>query len=156
MNRATATTLLLLLDLGICCDAVFAQNGKMESPCEEEICHISSDNLWQLQEFISSNRLIVLSEVEFSVDDSNGFVVIENVSNLTISGGESGSLIECSPRSTFGLHLKNATNVTLTGFSIINCGSAIPTNLILEFLPYWQYFYPGPPVPPAAITDVKT
>ena len=157
MNRATATTLLLLLDLGICCDAVFAaQNGEIESPCKEEICHISSDNLWQLQEFISSNRLIILNEVEFSVDEYSDFVVIENVSNLTISGGESGSLIECSPQSTFGLHLKNSTNVTLTGFSIRNCGSVIPTNLILEFLPYWQYFYSGPPVPPAAITDVKT
>ena len=56
------------------------------------------------------------------------------MSNLTISGGESGSLIECSQHSTFGFYLQNATNITLTGFRIRNCGCDIPDNLV-------KYYY---------------
>ena len=130
MNRAIAITLLfLLLDLYICrCQSKTPKN--VTYLCHSHICIVSPDNwnIWQLQEIISSNKLIVFNGVKFSVNDSSnftGFIVIENVSNLTISGGESGSLIECSPQSTFGLHFKNTTNVTLTGIRIRNCGSAI-------------------------------
>ena len=133
MNRAIAATLLfLLLDLYIChCQSKKPKNGTYL--CQSHICIVSPDNwkIWQLQEIISSNKLIVFNGVKFSVNDSSnftGFVVIENVSNLTISGRESGSLIECSPQSTFGLHFKNTTNVTLTGIRIRNCGSVVPIN----------------------------
>ena len=124
------TTATLLLLLTICCDATQSQ-----SLCQGETCHISPGNFWQLQDIISSNRLIMLNGVEFSVNGRNDFIVIENVSNLTISGGESGSLIECSPQSTFGLHLKNATNVTLSQIRIRYCGSPIAnrvTSLLIE------------------------
>ena len=74
--------------------------------------------------------------------NSNGFIIIENVFNLTISGSESSSLIECSPQSSFGFHLSNATNVRLAGFRIRNCGSAVPKKLMkyLNFDPnQWKY-----------------
>ena len=92
----------------------------------EPAIYVSPENFLQLQDVINSNRLIILDGMKFSVDHSIGFIVIENVSNLTVSTGEeSGSLIECSPQSTFGLHLKNAANVTLTGINITNCGSVM-------------------------------
>ena len=126
---SSAHTLLLLL-LTICCDATQSQ-----SLCESETCHISPDKFWQLKDIIRSNRLIVLNGMEFSVDDTYDFIVIENVSNLTLSGGENSSLIECSSNSSFGLHLKNATNVTLTRIRIRNCGFPVAhsvTSLYIE------------------------
>ena len=125
MNGAFGTLLLLLLALSIYCDASEIHNDTIpavpKSLCEGDICHVSPNNFWRLNEIISSNKLIVLNGGEFSVDDSNGSILIENVSNLTISGRQNGSLIECSSDSTFGLYLKNTTNVTLTGIRIRNC-----------------------------------
>ena len=119
-----AAALSLLQIILVCCDA---QNPY--SQCEDEICHIYTDNFGQLQKVISSNRHIILNGVEFNVNGSNGFTVIENVSNLTISSAEEeGSIINCSSESTFGLHLKNATNILLTGITITNCASYIPTH----------------------------
>ena len=99
---------------------------KPKSLCEGNTCHVSPDDFWQLQEIISSHRLIILTGGEFSVSDTNGPILIENVSNLTISGGESVSLIECSPQSVFGLYIKNALNVVLTGVRIRYCGFLDP------------------------------
>ena len=96
--------------------------------CKGGICYITPENIQCLQAKIHSNRVVLLDSEKFTVDNQNGFIVIENVSNLTISGGESGSLIECSSQSTFGLHFKNTTNVTLTGIRIKNCGSVVPNN----------------------------
>ena len=125
MNGAFGTLLLLLQALSIYCDANETHNDTIpavpKSLCEGDICHVSPNHFWRLQEIISSNKLIVLNGGEFSVDDSNGSILIENVSNLTISGRHNGSLIECSSDSTFGLYLKNTTNVTLTGIKIRNC-----------------------------------
>ena len=121
---AAAFVLLQLTPLK--CDA-----QKHHPQCEGEICHIYPDNFWQLQNIISSNRHIILNGVEFNVNGSNGFTVIENVSNLTISSAEEeGSIIKCSLESTFGLHLKNSTNISLTGITIINCASCIPNHTI--------------------------
>ena len=113
-------TILLLLQLTVHCDA-----DTSPSLCQGDTCHVSPENFLQLKDLISSHRLIILDGVKFSLDLSIGFIIIENVSNLTISGGGSGSLIQCSPGSTFGLHIKNATNVTLTGINITNCASVI-------------------------------
>ena len=62
----------------------------------------------------------------FSVDERYGFVNIDSVSNLTITGlPEQGTLILCSPQSTFGFHIgPNATDITLTGLTIQNCGDS--------------------------------
>ena len=117
---AAAFVLLQLTPLK--CDA-----QKRHPQCEGEICYIYPDNFWQLQNIISSNRHIILNGVEFNVNGSNGFTVIENVFNLTISSAqEEGSIIKCSSESTFGLHLKNSTNISLTGITILNCASCIP------------------------------
>ena len=117
---------LLLVQLSVCFQSVSANVPRNElirsSLCKGEICHISQNQFSQLQEIISSNQLIILNAGEFSVGDSNGFLLIENVSNLTISGGERGSLIQCSPDSSFGLYLKNTTNITLTGITMRGCG----------------------------------
>ena len=119
-----AAALSLLQLILLCCDAQTPY-----SQCEDEICHIYPNNFGKLQRVISSNRHIILNGVQFNVNGSNGFTVIENVSNLTISSGEEeGSIIKCSLESTFGLHLKNATNILLTGIIITNCASYIPNN----------------------------
>ena len=124
-NTRLAATVLLLLHLGIFCDAAAVQ-----SPCEGQICHISPNNFGQMQKAISSNRIIILSGVHFHVNHRNDFIGIENMSNLTISSEEVDSLIECSPLSTFGLHLKNSTNVILMEIRIRNCGAAIPDHIM--------------------------
>ena len=68
--------------------------------------------------------------MEFTADDKNGFVVFENLSNMTITGQQNGSLITCSPQCSFGLHFKNATNVTLAGLRIRYCSSFIPNYMV--------------------------
>jgi hypothetical protein len=124
-NASVVTTMtLLLLQLTVCCNVTQSQ-----SPCEDETCHISPDNFGQLQDMISSNRHIELNGTEFSVNGSNECILIVNVSNLTISGGESGSLIECSPQSTFGFYLTNATNVTFTSITITHCSCPYVSNV---------------------------
>ena len=92
-----------------------------KAQCEGSICHISANNFSHLQEVVQSNQTILLHEAKYTINGSNGFIVIENVSNMIIAGGESGSLIECSPQSAFGFYLKNATNVMLTGLTFRNC-----------------------------------
>ena len=126
-GTVSAAVLLLLVQLTLfCCDA-----QKPPSQCEDEICRVYPHNFGQLQKVISSNRHIILNGVEFNVNGSNGFTVIENVSNLTISSAvEQGSSIKCSSESTFGLHLKNATNISLIGITIINCASYIQTHMM--------------------------
>ena len=126
-----APTLLLLLHFTIFCEAALSDREQSigiplspDSLCEGDTCHVSPDNFQYLQSIIQSDRVIIFNGPKYSIDERNGFLVIENVSNLTISGGENGSLIECSPQSaTFGIHLKNSTNVTLTGLRIIHCGT---------------------------------
>ena len=115
MERKKAIILLLVLQLTICCDGQTSQ-----CLCKGDTCYVSADDIFFLGEMIHSNQLIILTSVEISVDESSGFIVIENVSNLTISGGESGSLIECFENSFFGLHFKNTTNVILTRLRIKN------------------------------------
>ena len=131
MEGKKAIILLLVLQLTICCDGQTSQ-----SLCKVDTCYVSADDIFFLGEMIHSNQLIILTAVEISVDESSGFIVIENVSNLTISGGESGSLIECFEDSSFGLHFKNTTDVILTRLRIKNCGSFVPKYL----LQYTSYF----------------
>ena len=140
VQRVVVTALLLLLQFNISCEDAISGNKQPniasqlppESLCEGDTCHVSSpDDFWYLQNIIHSNRVIILNGLKFSVDENNGFVVVENVSNLTISGGESGSSIECSPQSaSFGIHIKNSTNVTLTRLRITHCGSSFPEHLM--------------------------
>ena len=125
MERKKAIILLLVLQLSICCDGQTSQ-----SLCKVDTCYVSADDIFFLGEMIHSNQLIILTSDEINVDESSGFIVIENVSNLTISGGESGSLIECFEDSTFGLYFKNTTNVILTRLRIKNCGSFVPKYLL--------------------------
>ena len=121
-----AATMLLLLHLGIFCDA-----EAVRSPCKGQICHIYPKNFGQIQRAISSNKIIILSGVHFHVKHRMDFIVIENTLNLTIlSSEEGGSLIECSPLSTFGLHFKNSHSVTLMKIRIRNCGAAIPDHMM--------------------------
>ena len=139
INKAVAPAVLLLLQFTISCEAaLFNREQSIEIPlspdslCEGGTsCRVSPDNFQYLQSILQSHRLVILNGPKYSIDERNGFLVIENVSNLTISGGENGSLIECSPQSaTFGIHLKNSTNVTLTGLRIIHCGTPFPEYLV--------------------------
>ena len=157
MEVRIVTALLLLLQYSICCDAVSSNRSKNETIqrafCKRETCIVSPDNFWRLQEIVSSNRLIILNSVELSDDRNIGFIVIENVSNLTISGGESGSIIQCSPHSAFGFHLKNTTNVKLTKLSIRNCGSAIPNNFLFQYVSFSCSSQVPVPTPPTLETS---
>ena len=121
-KAVTVTALFLLLQLITCCDAATPQ-----SQCKGGTCYISPDNFSYIGNVIHSNRDIILNGGEFSLDENSGSVLIENVYNLTISGGERGSHIQCSPNSTFGFYLRNTANVTLTGLTITSCG----------FIHYW-------------------
>ena len=119
-----ATALLLLQLTPLCCNI-----QKPPSQCKGEICYIYPDTFGQLPKVISSNRHIILNGVEFNVNGGNGFTVIENVSNLTISSAEEeGSIIKCSSESTFGLYLKNNSDISLNGITIKNCAFYIPNH----------------------------
>ena len=130
-------TYLLLLLLHFCKSVSLNQGQKdinviAESLCKGKICSVSPENLLNIQDIITSNRLIILDGVEFRVNGKSDIIVIENVSNLTISGGEGGSIIQCSSQSCFGLHLKNVTNVSLTGIRIRDCGCTIDKYTIFD------------------------
>ena len=81
---------------------------------------------------ISSNKVIIFNSELFTLNKENGLIVIEDVYNLTLSGGEYDSVIECSSQSTFGIHLKNTTNVTFTGLGFRNCGVYSHSNRTTE------------------------
>ena len=126
-KKAVCAAALSLLQLMLLC----SDAQKPYSQCKGEICNIYPNNFGQLQQVISSNRHIILNGVKFNINVSNGFTLIDNVSNLTISSAEEeGSIIKCSSESTFGLHIKNATNILLTGITITNCASYIPTHML--------------------------
>ena len=110
-------------EVGIILVLLAISNCKVQthSMCEGSICHISPNNFSYLQEVVQSDQTILLHEAKYTINGNNGIIFIENVSNMIIAGGESGSLIECSPQSAFGFYLKNATNVTLTGLMSRNC-----------------------------------
>ena len=157
-NGAVATAILLLLQLSTCCRGANqsqSSSNQLSHPtlCEEDTCYICPENFQHLQQIIRSDMLVILKGEIFNVNERFSFIVIENVSNFIISGGESGSLIDCSPKSTFGFHLKNATNVTLTGLTIRKCDSAVPSHLLqnLQKLPYHDMV----PLPPATSVLVE-
>ena len=116
----------------LCC-----KGQKLHSQCESQMRRIYPGDFENLQKIISSNKLIVLNGIEFNVNCSSGFIVIENVSNLTISGGERGSLIQFSQDSTFGLYLKNTTNITVTGITMRGCAFYIP-NYTMRYYSMWN------------------
>ena len=100
--------------------AITSCKGQTHALCEGGICHIPPNNFSYSRLVVQSDQTILLHEAKYTIN-SNGIIVINNVSNIIITGGESGSLIECSPQSAFGFYLKNATNVTLTGLTFRNC-----------------------------------
>ena len=115
----------LLFQYTIWCEAKQQRfNNSVGLPaCNGDTCQFTSDNLYHLQEIIRSNRIIVLDADIFSIDWENDFINIESVSNLTIIGHKNGTLIQCSPQSSFGFYISNATGVTFTGVRFENCGA---------------------------------
>ena len=136
----THDLILLLLQLILCFVSVVLsqqQNNTMQQAhsdyCEDFICYITPNNFLHLQNIIHSNKMIVLDGKIFNAGMVNTIIVIENVSNLMITGQENGSVIECSSESIFGIHMNNGTNVTLANLTIRNCGSAIPNHFLELF-----------------------
>ena len=82
--------------------------------CVENICTVTPENVWRLQDMIQSNQTIQF-ENNFFYMREKGFVIVENVCNVVISGYEQGSHIECSHGASFGFYFKNVINVTITG-----------------------------------------
>ena len=115
----------LLFQYTIWCEAKQQRlNNSVGLPaCNGDTCQFTSDSLYHLQEIIRSNRIIVLDADIFSIDWENNFINIESVSNLTIIGHENGTLIQCSPQSSFGFYISNATGVTFTGLRLESCGA---------------------------------
>ena len=144
--RPEYAALLILLQFTIYCDTQQFMKHTLVVPyylCEYSSCHISPDELWYLQSLVRSDQTIILDHGTFTVDSENLIILIENVSNLTISGHESGSIIQCSPHSSFGFRLKNTTNVTLTNLNITSCGMAMKS---LNYSDSWPIVHFDPPV----------
>ena len=128
-------TLLLVV---ICTTYVSPKNNatQVELPtplCEGGTCRIRVPNDFlrlKNNSHSKTNLLIIVNDIEITINGINGFVVLANLTNVTITGQKNGSSIKCSPMSNFGLHLKNATNVTIKGFKIKNCGSFIPIYIV--------------------------
>ena len=96
-----------------------------ESMCDNGVCLITQSNFHQLQEYIGSNRIIVLQAETFLIDGDFGFVNIGLVSDLTITGRSSyETVIHCSQEGSFGFRVdKHATEITITGMKFENCVS---------------------------------
>ena len=98
--------------------------------CDGNSCLLTPENLFHLQRIIDSDKVIVLDGGVFNVDETYGFISIKSMSNLTIIGSHGReTVIHSSPQSRFGFHMgHNATNITLTGLTIQNCGYTAPYN----------------------------
>ena len=99
-----------------------------DSMCVDNMCTVTPDNVWRLQDVIQSNQTIQFEDKIFYMR-KKGFAIIENVSNVVISGYGQGNHIECSHGANFGFYFKNVINVTITGLRITNCGVPVPRNL---------------------------
>ena len=99
-----------------------------DSMCVDNTCTVTPDNVWRLQDMIQSNQTIQFDDKIFYMREK-GFVIVENVSNVVISGYGQGSHIECSYGTNFGFYFKNVINVTITGLRITNCGIRLPRHL---------------------------
>ena len=106
------------------------QNSTMQQAhhtyCEGVICHI---NFSYLSDVISHHTTVLDGE-KFSADLQSTVLFIKNISNLMITGQENGSVIECSPESTFGFHMNNTSNMTLANLTVRKCGFAIPNHFL--------------------------
>ena len=120
-------------------DAVQSSHDAMESSlCAGNICQVKPDNMRHLQNMIQSDQSIMFDRGTFHVgmpsQTGKGFIQLENVSNVLVSGHAGGSHIECSAGTSFGLYFNNVSNVTVTGLTITNCGSQIPQYLEYELI----------------------
>ena len=91
--------------------------------CDGNSCQITPGNFWCLQEMIGSDKILVLDGEKFTIDWENDFVSIESVSNLTITGRESSTLVQCSPLSSFGFYIGDSTDITFTKLRFENCNA---------------------------------
>ena len=99
-----------------------------DSMCVDNMCTVTPDNVWRLQDMIQSNQTLQFEDKRFYMRKM-GFATIENVSNVVISGYGQGTHIECSHGANFGFYFKNVINVTITGLRITNCGVPVPHHL---------------------------
>ena len=103
------------------------QEVSSESMCDNGVCLITQSKFHRLQEYIGSNRIIVLQAETFLIDGDFGFVNINLVSDLTITGSGSssnGTVIHCSQEGSFGFRVgKHATEIIVTGIKFENCVS---------------------------------
>ena len=94
--------------------------------CTDSTCTITPDNLTLLQNVIGSERVIRFEGKDFYATNKEGFLVIENVTNLQLVGSDGGSLVSCNSGGEFGIHLRNATNITISGLALENCAVPVP------------------------------
>ena len=101
------------------------QEVSSESMCDNGVCLVTQSKFHRLQDYIGSNRTIVLEAETFLVDSDFGFVDIGLVSDLTITGRSSyETVIHCSQEGSFGFRVgKHATEIIITGMKFENCVS---------------------------------
>ena len=98
--------------------------------CIDNTCHVTPDNVWDIQNMIGSNKIIRFDQKNYFMRETfEDFVLVENVSNLLIVGQNEHSHIQCSNGTQFGFYFRNVTNVTITGLQFSNCGVPIPSDL---------------------------
>ena len=113
------------------------QEVSSESMCNNGVCLIMQSDFHQLQGYIGS---IVLQAETFLIDGDFGFVNIDLVSDLTITGRSSyETVIHCSQEGSFGFRVgKHATEITITGMKFENCVSkAVYTLPVLRCHSSW-------------------
>ena len=91
--------------------------------CVGHYCRMSPGNMDHLQDVLQSNRIVHFEKGDYHITSSSGsgFILVQDVVNLTIIGHGVESQIFCSPNATFGFHFNNVSNLTISGLSISNC-----------------------------------
>ena len=125
--------LLCLFCLSFCLSAreiIVSENGSDTPSCAEE--HdplVSSQSLVKVSEYVTSNKL---DNVTIRINDTNytlqGVANFSGVENITITGkGRSLTHINCEISHTHGagIAFDNSSCITLTNFTISNCGATI-------------------------------
>ena len=106
--------------------------------CAGNVCQVTPKNIRHLQNMIQSDQTIMFHRRTFHVGmpsrTREGFIRLENVSNVLISGQAGSSHIECFDGASFGFYLKNVSNITIAGLTISNCGAPIPKYLKRELV----------------------
>ena len=105
-----------------CADQIFVRPSE-DTPCPSDECYLLPHVLRSATEYLTSNTTVTLTPGHYFVNEDI-LAMIRDVSNLTITGSNSGStVIEC--REQFGLVFSNATGLLISNLRFFNCSQQI-------------------------------